>query len=61
MVFIIFYVFEACSIFWGAESVSGIQFWPSRLDFAVLNNVILHHIEKWLLPVQQNLDVKGKN
>ena len=55
MVSIIFYVS------WGTESVSGIHSYPSRLDFAVLNNVILHHIEKWLLPVQQNLDVKGKN
>ena len=32
--------------FWGVESVSGIQFLPSLLDFSVRSNVILHHIEE---------------
>ena len=55
MILIIFYVFL------DAESDSGIHFYPLRLDIAVLNTVILRYIEKWLLPVQQNLDVMGKN
>ena len=46
---------------WGEESVSGLRFYPVRLDFAVLKNVILYHTEKWLLPVQQNLAVMGNN
>ena len=54
-ILIIFYVFL------DAESDSGIHFYPLRLDIAVLNTVILRYIEKWLLPVQQNLDVMGKN
>ena len=49
MVMIIFYVF------WGEESDNGICFHPSRLDFAVLEVAIFQHIEKWSLPIQQNL------
>ena len=39
MVLVIFYVF------WGAESISGIHFYPSRLDFAVPEEAIFQYDE----------------
>ena len=47
--------------FLGAESDSGICFYPSRLDFAVPEVAIFQYIEEWPYSVQQNLDVMGKN
>ena len=55
LILIIFYVFL------DAESDSGICFYPSRPDFAVLEVAIFQYIEEWPYSVQQNLDVMGKN
>ena len=49
IVLTIFYVFL------DEESDSGIRFYPPRLDFGILDEAILHHVEKWPHPVQQNL------
>ena len=54
IVLTIFYVFL------DEESDSGIRFYPPHLDFGILDEAILHHIEKWPHPVQQNLDVRGE-
>ena len=55
MILIVFYVFL------GAESDSGICFYPSRLDFAVPEVAIFQYVKEWHYSVQQNLDVMGKN
>ena len=54
MILIIFYVIL------GAESDSGICFYPSRLDFAVQEVAIFQYDVEWHYSVQQNLDVLEK-
>ena len=48
-------------MFLGAESDSGICFYPSRLDFAVPEVAIFQYDEEWHYPLQQNLDTLGEN